>query len=205
MKITRTDKVKDTKFWYIALTIISLLLTVAARGQDSTITIDKKRFQLLVKYAGAEIQREKQHASTLTRIGYIAPMLAGFTLQGNADARTHTSRNKWKDLSPFARDDFWYLGVRHGVFIGGVSFAALGNYNANKNTRIRFVKDTAAIILIGSAFFDLAYSWERSGRPVMDLANWYQMPNGHKISISKKGMVWFNVSRIVVGTYLLVK
>lgn len=148
--------------------------------------------------------QEQKQVSGVTRLGYVAPMLVGFTLQGCADARTYTARHKWNELSPLATSDFFYLGVRHGAFIGGVSFAALGSYGHNKQTRIRFVKDTAAVILIGSALFDIAFSLERSGKPAMDLSNWYEH-NGHKIAISKNGMIVFNVTRIAAGVYLLVK
>lgn len=145
-----------------------------------------------------------EKVSSWTRLGYVAPTLIGLTLQGCADARAHTATHKWKELSVFARDDFWYLTVRHGSFMIGTSFAALGKYGKNKQTRIRFVKDTAAIILIGSALFDVAYSLERSGRPAMYLSSWYNH-NGHKIAISKNGMIVFNVTRIAAGIYLLVK
>lgn len=152
----------------------------------------------------SSLNAQEKKVSVVTRFGYVAPMLAGFALQGCADARTYTSRGKWNTLSPFATNDFFYLGVRHGSFVAGVSFAALGSYGSNKQTHWRFVKDTAAVILIGSALFDIAFSLERSGRPVMDLSNWYEH-NGHKIPISKEGMVIFNVSRIAAGIYLLVK
>lgn len=163
-----------------------------------------KTFTIVLCFVVSGFAQEHKQVSGMTRLGYVAPMLVGFTLQGCADARTYTARNKWNELSPLATSDFFYLGVRHGAFIGGVSFAALGSYGHNKQTRIRFVKDTAAVILIGSALFDIAFSLERSGKPVMDLSNWYEH-NGHKIAISRNGMIVFNVTRIAAGVYLLVK
>lgn len=171
-------------------------------SRDSLL-VHQPTYNLLIDYAKIGHEVKSKQLSNWTRLGYVSTMVIGFGLNGNADARTHTVRHKWDELSVFANNDFWYLGVRHGAFIASVNFAVFGNYNLNKQTRVRFVKDTLAGILLGSVLFDLNYSWERSGRPVMDLANWYQLPNGNKIEISRKEMIYFNVGRTALGILLL--
>jgi len=196
----------------LLILLTALIFTNVSYGQmqfkyylthsDSTNNLILDQYKVSFTNTKSELLVIKSGINDNWRITGLIAWLIFAWLQGESDARAYTPHTDWDELSVFANDDFWYLTVRH-VALGVGTIAAIKTGYDKDN--IRMWKDVAGLVLIGSAIWDLSFTYERYHTPFHRLKSWYTLPNKNYITISRNNMIIFDLIRLGGGTYLLLK